>query len=91
MPGHGIFGDFFVSVAQTGYADKVPVFDFFDNINIFNAAGPAFYAITSHHHPPNGVSYSIFGGIPDALDVFLSSKAFSGLFRPILYFPGVIF
>jgi hypothetical protein len=56
MPRHGFFADFFAPVKDAGQADKIPVFDLFDDFDVFYPTGPAFYAITFHHDPPTGLS-----------------------------------
>jgi hypothetical protein len=54
VPGHGLFGYSFIPVVYAGKTNKIPIFDFFDDINIFDPVFPAFYAVTFHHDPPMG-------------------------------------
>jgi hypothetical protein len=56
MMSYGLFGGFLISIVYAGKTDKVPIFDFPDDIDEFNPVIPALYAVTFHHDPPMGVS-----------------------------------
>ena len=48
MPVDGFFDDFFISVAESGKPDPVPLIGFGNNIKKLNFASPALNAVTLH-------------------------------------------